>query len=260
MRACARIAHRAEPAFQELLQRLLQEDVLHIDETGWAVGNDKGYLWVLTGSKTTVYFVRETRSGDEIADFLKDFAGVFVTDGHSGYDELGKKLLRALCLLHLRRNMQSLEDKTNTRAKVLARQMKQWLDDAIAFVGMRETLPEVEESQVAAELEEEFLGIIEPRPSNPANARMIARLIRWQDAILRCIRDPRAPATNNRAERQIRPAVVLRKRGGCNKTERGARTFERLASILETRRQQGLSIIDWVVQVLTSPTPTPLLA
>jgi transposase len=215
---------------------------------------------VFSGAKGTVYFVRETRSGDEIADFLEDFAGVIVTDGHAGYDALAQKLLRALCLLHLRRNMKCLEAKNVARGKALARDLTWWLDAAITLVGQRSELSEEFFVQQARDLEEQFFEILSVRTSSPSNIRMVSRMLKWQDAISSSLRDPRVPATNNQAERRIRPAVVLRKRGGCNRSERGARTFERLASIAVTLRQQGRSFMGWIASLLVSPTPPPLFA
>lgn len=258
VRGTQRIAVRAKPTFEELKAALLNEDVLHIDETGWSLDGEPCYLWVISGAKATVYFVRKTRSGDEVADFLADFAGVLVTDGHSGYDELGRKLLRALCLLHLRRNMKSLEGKVTGRSKALARDLTWWLDEAIALVGQRDELKPGFFASRATELEEQFLELLELKSSAPANIRMIKRMTTWQDAVLRCLRKPGVPATNNHAERQIRPAVVLRKRGGCNRSERGARTFERLTSITASLRQQGQSVLRWLATLLTSPQPPPV--
>lgn len=260
VRGTQRIAKRGEPAFEGLLQQILREEVLHVDETSWSVDGKPCYLWVLSGAKGTVYFVRETRSGDEIADFLEDFAGVIVTDGHAGYDALAQKLLRALCLLHLRRNMKSLEAKNVARGKALARDLTWWLDAAITLVGQRSELSEEFFVQQARDLEEQFFEILSVRTSSPSNIRMVSRMLKWQDAILRSLRDPRVPATNNQAERRIRPAVVLRKRGGCNRSARGARTFERLASIAVTLRQQRRSFMEWIASLLVSPTPPPLFA
>ncbi|MDQ3414747.1 MAG: transposase, partial [Verrucomicrobiota bacterium] len=45
-------------------------------------------------------------------------------------------------------------------------------------------------------------------------------------------------ATNNLAERQLRPAVIRRKLSCGNKTRRGARTFEVLTSLAATCRQR----------------------
>ena len=259
VRAMHRIAGRAEEPFRELLEQVLAEDVLHIDETGWVLDGEPCYLWVLSGKNTTVYFVRKTRSGDEIADFLEDFAGVFVTDGHAGYDKLGEKLLRALCHLHLLRNMKKLEAKTRGRAKALARDLIWWFQSAIALVSQRDELRPATFEELATDLENQYYEILDISPTDPANMRMVKRLLRWDEAVLRCLRDPQVPATNNHGERQIRPAVVLRKRGGCNRSPRGARTFERLSSIAATRSQHGLPFMDWVNRLLRSPVSVPLL-
>jgi transposase len=260
VRAMHRMANRAEQPFQELLHKVLEHEVLHIDETGWSIDGEPHYLWVLTGCDATVYFVRRTRSGDEVADFLEDFKGVLVTDGHHGYDAIGKRLLRALCLLHLKRNFEKLEQKTQRRGKALARDLLWWVDEAIAVVALRRenVLDDDEFEDMAGDLERQFFEILDTKPSNATNARMVNRLLTWQDAVLRCLRIPGVPSTNNHAERQIRPGVVMRKRGGCNRSERGARTFERLASIAATRAQHGLSLIEWFTQLLCSPVSVPI--
>jgi len=56
----------------------------------------------------------------------------------------------------------------------------------------------------------------------------------------------KVPATNNRAERRLRPAVMRRKLSCGNRTPQGARAFERMASIVETCVQQGRSVIDYL--------------
>jgi hypothetical protein len=58
-------------------------------------------------------------------------------------------------------------------------------------------------------------------------------------------------ATNNRAERALRPAVIVRKTGGCNRTARGAKTHAILASLLVTAKQQGADPLEALMRVLT---------
>ncbi len=53
---------------------------------------------------------------------------------------------------------------------------------------------------------------------------------------LRC---PGVDATNNAAERALRPAVIARKTWGGNRTPNGARTQQILATILYTCQQQA---------------------
>ena len=63
--------------------------------------------------------------------------------------------------------------------------------------------------------------------------------------------------TNNLAERQLRPAVIARKLSCGNKTDTGKVTFEVLASLSATCRQQGRSFIDLVAECMQLGLPPP---
>lgn len=255
VRAMERIAHRAKATFSELMEKVLQQDVIHIDETGWSVAGEPCYLWVISGKEATIYFIRKTRSSDEVSDFLKDFFGVMVTDGAKAYDKLGKKLIRALCLLHLKRNVRTLLEQQSGAAVRFPRAVLDWLDKAMKLVSERDALaPEAFERR-ARRLNRRFDKILSKRVSNAKNERMLHRLIEWQDAVLRCLKEPNVPATNNHAEQKIRPGVVIRKRGGCNRSEKGARTFEAITSALVSCRQQGVDFVNWLVGLLRQPQP-----
>jgi transposase len=66
------------------------------------------------------------------------------------------------------------------------------------------------------------------------------------------------PATNNLAERQLRPAVIARKISCGNKTEKGARAWAVLASLAATCRQTGHSLIHSISsRVQLQPTRGP---
>jgi transposase len=253
VRAMERIANRCETTFWLLMKRVLEQDVLHIDETGWSIDGAPCYLWVISGSEATIYFVRKTRSSDEVADFLADFSGVLVTDGAKAYDKLGKKLLRALCLLHLKRNAKSLLQQQTGGAVIFPRALIKWLAKAIELVGQREKITPEKYQRRVRRLENKFAKILKTQAINPQNAKMIERLRTWQDAILRCLRDSRVPATNNHGEHQIRPGVVIRKRGGCNRSEKGARNFEIITSILVSCRQMKIDFVEWLVNKLRQP-------
>ena len=256
VRAMERIAVRGQATFDALLHEVLSHDVLHIDETGWSVDGKPCWLWVISGVGATVYFVRKTRGSCEVEDFLEDFAGVLVTDGAKAYDKLGKTLTRALCLLHLRRNVRELEASQTRGAVCVPRALDEWLGRVIELVGRRAKMEPDKWQANSSELQKEFEQVfLDCKPTNEANRSMIERIVKWQDAILRCLRDERVPATNNHAERQVRPAVVLRKRGGCSRSERGARTYEILTSLLVTARQRGVDFVGWLVGFLRQPEP-----
>jgi hypothetical protein len=63
--------------------------------------------------------------------------------------------------------------------------------------------------------------------------------------------DPSLEATNNRAERALRPAVIARKLSCGNKTQRGKRTLEILASLAATCHQRGQDFVETLRPHLT---------
>ena len=56
--------------------------------------------------------------------------------------------------------------------------------------------------------------------------------------------------TNNAAERELRPAVIVRKTNGCNRSERGADMHAILASLIRTCDKQGRDFITETKQLL----------
>lgn len=56
----------------------------------------------------------------------------------------------------------------------------------------------------------------------------------------------------NRAERALRPAMIVRKLGGCNKIKAGACAHAMLSSLSVTLKQQGREALDYLGLILTS--------
>jgi transposase len=67
----------------------------------------------------------------------------------------------------------------------------------------------------------------------------------------------RAPATNWRGEQAIRPAVVNRKSWGGNRTAHGADVQQTLMSVIRTGRQQHVSPIALLEDLLRQRIPAP---
>ena len=75
------------------------------------------------------------------------------------------------------------------------------------------------------------------------------------------LHEPQVPPTNNHAESMLRPAVITRKVGGCNKTLLGALVHSVLASIMVTCKQQGKKFLELAKQLWRGgeAKPMPLL-
>jgi len=92
----------------------------------------------------------------------------------------------------------------------------------------------------------------------PANRRLAKHLRHEEPWLFTFLHCPGIEATNNAAERALRPAVVARKTWGGNRTENGAQTQQILISILTTCRQQGKDSFERITELFLSPTPIVL--
>ncbi len=105
----------------------------------------------------------------------------------------------------------------------------------------------------AAQLEAQLDALIDIRRqlTDADNLRFAKRLCKHRPHLLRFLYVNGLDTTNNQAEPRsvLRPAVITRKTGGCNRTDGGAQTHSILASVLTTCRQQGFSIWDALVKI-----------
>jgi len=67
---------------------------------------------------------------------------------------------------------------------------------------------------------------------------------RKRDRLLCFLNHPGLPIQNNQAERDLRPAVILRKLSGGTKSVAGDKSFERHLSIIQTAHKQGLNVFE----------------
>jgi len=72
---------------------------------------------------------------------------------------------------------------------------------------------------------------------------LLDRCLRYQNEILRFMRDFAVPFTNNQAERNLRMAKVQQKISGTFRSEEGARDFCRVRGYIATVKKHNQSII-----------------
>lgn len=249
-RAEQRLAERAKPTFELLLDALRRCGIVHADETGWRVGNLSGWLWVFSNKDITIYTIRAgegARGHAVVEDILgPDFDGFLIVDGFKAYDVLDYK--KGQCNAHLLRRAKELCEDSEPRDQDKLRTLIVLLQEAIDLAARREQLNPTTYDRRAGEIETRFddwLGTIaRARTSSAELDRLANHVANHYDEWLVFLREPQVPPTNNHAERMIRPAVITRKVGGCNKTLLGALVHSVLSSIMVTCRQQGQKFLD----------------
>jgi hypothetical protein len=91
---------------------------------------------------------------------------------------------------------------------------------------------------------------------DPDNQRLLNGVGAQHDRgnVLRFLRVDGVAPTNNRAERDLRPAVIARKVSHCSKNQRGARAFEAFTSVLHTiRKVNPAAIVPILVKLIGRP-------
>ena len=248
-----RLAQTARPVYQALVEAVRRSSVVHADETGWRIGTLSAWLWVFTNQEVSVYAIRDNRSSDVVIDILgQEFHGILASDCFVAYDE--KRLadwLKQKCVGHLLRELSEMKASKSGRAVRLAQDLTAVLQAALSLKTVKPALDPTTFAQQAQTLEARLDALVNPqrRLKDTDNLRFAKRLRKHRPHLLRFLYVEGLEATNNQAERMLRPAVITRKTNGCNRTRTGAETHAILSSVLVTCRQHSIPILDYLVQL-----------
>jgi transposase len=245
--ALARLARKLGPAYENLLARLRDGPYVHSDETSWWVGKAGYWLWVFADKRSTVYRVAQGRGRNVVLESLGgDYAGVLVSDCLAVYDEVNARQQK--CYSH---HLKAVSKALEQAPSAYLEELRAMLKGAMVLKGAGVQDPELALRRAALEHKAQEL-LSAPRPGLEEKVRL--RLYKQRDHLFTFLDHPEVEATNNLAERQLRPAVIARKLSCGNKTNQGARTWEILASLAATCAQRGESFANLVSQAaLLSP-------
>lgn len=253
-RAATRLAKRSQGVYEVLKWQLAGKYVTHADETGWRIGGQGAWLHCFASDNLVIFTVRSTRSGAVAREVLgADYGGTVSCDGYAAYDVFRT----ARCNAHVLRRAEDLADHRQDDARQPLDELCQLLRQGLALRDRREELTKPGYRGQVTRLLGTIEHWIETHAQSPDKeiGRLARHLQRYQTEFFRYLEDPRLPATNNYGEQTIRFAVVLRKRGCCNKTARGAATFEVLSSLLATFEKRGKDFSKWVEELLSHGHP-----
>jgi transposase len=230
---------------------------VHGDETGWRIGTASAWQWVFANDAITLFDIDPSRGHEVILRMLgEDFGGVLCSDGFCAYDVPAYFKLR--CNGHVLRRISGLKETLKDSCDLF------WLDQIEALFresadlrARHETLSDRGYGRRVREIENRFDHwlSLNTKSGHEDLQRLARHLVDHRHEWFLYLYNPELPTTNNLAERQIRPGVITRKVGGCNKTARGAFATKTFASLLATCRQQGRSYRALLTQLLHASTP-----
>jgi transposase len=256
-RALERLGNLAAPTYDQLTASLRHSPFNGLDDTGWRVGGRLQNLRVIGNASVTVYRIEPHRGFAEAAAVLgADYDGFLVHDGaRAWYGFL--QAFHQTCLAHPIRRCQDLLKILTGTAREFPQNVLDLLRDSLDLRD-RHQLGLVREHALAVatgRLQARLDRLLATPQDQAANRRLARHLQHEQPHLFTFLYCPGIPATNNFIEAAIRLMVVARKTWGGNRTWKGARTQQILASVLRTCWQQGKDAFQQLVTLLRSPQP-----
>ena len=267
---CAEIL---KPLYQHLHQVLLQQRVIHADETTvnvLASEKSKCYMWLYcTGTDSpgnsaqatsnpniVLYDYHASRASACAIEFLQGYSGYLQVDGYQGYASTKATLVG--CWAHARRKFIEADVAQGKGKSGKANFAVNFIKKLYRIeIKIKELSPEEKynyRQEHAKPLLNEFHTWLiksseQVLPKTALGTALSYNLKQWPK-LIRYLEDGELNIDNNRAERAIKPFVIARKNWMFSNTTKGAEASAVLYSLIETAKSNGLVPFDYLHHIL----------
>jgi transposase len=233
-----------QPAYQELVDKLPEEDHLRIDETATKEANHKSWLWTCVAAAFTVFAIRPTRAATVLRDLLGvEYEGIVSCDRAKMYFMFSRL---QWCWAHLKRDFQALIDHPDRQVERLGhdlmrptrelfRHWARYRDGTLSRRGFQRLMQPIRVQVEALLLRGACSG-------NPRLMGMCEELWQHRDWLWCFVDYEGVEPTNNASERALRHAVIWRKLSFGTQSDHGSRFVETMLTVIETCRQQSHNV------------------
>jgi transposase len=242
------------PLETPILETLIQESLVHADETIWLEKSKTLWLWIFSAI-TVVYFCVGRRTKEQLQQVLNaNFSGWLMTDGYGAYRHYEKRLR---CWAHLLRKAQGLSESMDLTASEFGHLTLSILKNCMnAIYDWRKESHRSEKTDVIIKkfnsILEDFKLVCEKYGGSlhDKTKALAKEFLNDWDAIFRILYHPYLPLTNNEAERGLRPWVLLRKICFGSKSGKGTKTFTLLASVIGTCQKRAVDSVKFLADTI----------
>ncbi len=263
----------AQPLINLLRDRLLEYDILQMDETPVQVLNEpdkqaqsKSYIWVQRGgppSQAVVLYDYDPGRGAGVPKrLLEGFNGYLQTDGYEGYNAVVaiNGLSHVGCMAHARRKFSDAvkaQGRNHKRGKahqglVLIQKLYRVEQQARQLTADERYARRQQQAQpILGEMRAWLDKALPQVPPTSATGKALNYLHNEWDKLIRYLDDGRLEIDNNAAENAIRPFVLGRKNWLFSASVKGVKASTNLYSLIETAKANGLEPYAYLRQVFT---------
>jgi transposase len=241
-----------QPAYDELVARLPEQDVLGIDESPTKEGASKAWLWTGVAKDFTVFALRTTRAATVLDEWLTNrFQGTVTCDRA----KMSWRLPRIQwCWAHLKRDFQAWVDSADHQAKRLGRDplrpvqslfhlWSRCRDGTLTRRGWKRLMRPVCNAIDSLLLRGVCRG-------NRTLVGPCRELFAHRHRLWTFVDVDQVEPTNNASERALRHAVIWRKLSFGTQSAAGSRFVETLLTVVETCRQQSRPVFAFLTETL----------
>ena len=243
-----RAADAIRPEYDSILSKIRDASILYVDETSIHVQGEKHWIWTFATSSETFFVIRKSRGMKVLIEVLtRRFNGIIVCDGWKPYAKFTKRLQR--CWAHLLRESKDLAMKFE-EAVPLHNALKERYE-LLTIALENDPSPEVRMNLWNLARDALRHWIIKEYLIEEVR-KFIRKIENGFEYWFTFIINPGVEPINNRAERALRPHVVLRKIIGTLRNDKGTSIHERIMTALETWGQNGLDCLQMLTAKLAS--------
>ena len=246
-----------KPIYRQLRKTLLEQSVIHADETVVQVLKEEGKpaasesrMWLYASGqrsrKQIRYFeYQPNRSGRHPAALLKDFRGCLVTDGYAGYDKV-PYAVRCGCWAHMRRKWREAMPRGATmktsQAAIGYNYCSKLFSLEKKYSGMNSENRKFARQAEAEPLLEAYwlwLKSLDPVPGSKLDDA-VTYANNQRPYLCAFLEHGEVDISNNLAENAIRPFVIGRKNWLFSDTPKGADSSAVIYSLVESAKVNDL--------------------
>src|SRR2546425_392575 len=236
-----------EPFESFLVRQLVQQPLLHADETGVHINKTLHWLHCLCNEHWTLFFPHAKRGGEAIKAMgvLEHFHDRLGHDHWKTYFQFNCQ--HFLCNAHHLRELECAWVQDGQRWALKMQLLLMEINDATTQAGG------CLGQSAAKKFRRRYLNILTPaqtegpptegtggRKAQTKSRNLLERLRDFETETLRFMTDPLVPFTNNQCENDLRMTKVQQKISGCFRSFEGAQIFCRVRSYLSTCRKHGV--------------------
>jgi transposase len=265
---CQRASDALAGPHCQLQDWVLDQDAVHVDETGWRTRGEGRALWTATTPEATFLQIAQHCNREQFNALIgTSYPGIVVSDRWNGYSHLDPNQ-RQVCWSHLQRDFRRHADGLG--------EQKTFGEHGLAltrrlFAAWRAYQHEHHDRQKlqaeTAPIQTELRALLEQASPKKARNRwhrqFANNLLKVWPALWTFTTHPGVEPTNNPAERALRSPVIHRKLSLGTQSNTGERFTERALSAAATCRQQRRSLFTYLSELIIAHArgdPFPALA